>query len=238
MRTKNTDSEKTAFDIARPLLEALFGVFVVDESQVDKPDAAINVIKPNKKHGRLNLRKAFKVGIEITTVDPRTYLRYNNERKRDQEKVEEKILESIETQKDIGQSVRYYKIPVTFDYISRAAEAKSEKYAVYTLAGNYGQMVLICFSNLVRVKDDFFEKGLQQWTAYNLSLVKFPFDVVIFVDVREGVAKRVYEKRKPILDAPPSYDFVDASVEKAESFVLDSVPSEYMNSNPIVVPLE
>lgn len=238
MRSKKTASEEIVFEIAKPLLKTLYGVFNVDKNQVDKPDAAIDVIKPNKKHGRLNLKRPFKVGIEITTVDPRTFLRYNNERERDQDKVEDEIFKSIETGKDIGSSIRYYKVPIPADYISSAIEGKSKKHVSYTDGGNYKEMILICFSELVRVKDRFFEDGLKKWTAYNLSNANFPFDVVIFVDVRDGVAVRIYEKKKQIFTTPAPYNYIDASVEKSESFILEGNCAEYMNENPLIAPKE
>jgi hypothetical protein len=69
--------EEHVLNLSRPALHKLYGGYNIDTNQVDRPDVAIDVKKPHKIFGKE--RKPFKVGVEITTVDPAKMLSYLND---------------------------------------------------------------------------------------------------------------------------------------------------------------
>lgn len=233
MENKKRNLELAALDSATDLLKRIYGIFEINPSQVDKPDAEIKITKPKKiKYGTT----PFSVGVEITTVDPQDYLEYFNETKHSKAIIEEKTMQAIESQQNIGQSSKYMSTKVPADFISSQATRKSGKYSGYMNAGGYREVALICFSEMLSTKDRIFNGGLKQWTDYYLSSEGFPFDVVIFVDLRSRDAVRIYDKKRPLLVPPPAYAYPDATIERSNFFLLAGQPGEFMNKNPLVSP--
>lgn len=233
MECSKREIELTVLNATTELLMKIYGKFEVNHLQTDRPDAAIRVTKPKKnKHGRV----PFTVGIEITTVDPDDYLEYFNDQKHGRTLIAERIDKAIESQENIGQSSKYKATPIPDDYISSKAMRKSKKYANYMNGGKYREIVLLCFSELLEIKNEIFYKGLKQWTDYRLSSAGFPFDVVVFVDLKSFCAVRIYERQRPMRAAPPPYDYADATIERCESFLLCGQSGEFMNKNPLITP--
>lgn len=225
--------ELTVLDIAKELLGKLYGKFDTNPDQEDRPDAEINVYKPKKnKFGR----EPFNVGIEITTVDSSDHLGYFNDKKHGRDMVAERISNAIASRKNIGQSIKYMETPIPEDYISSGVMGKSKDYATYINSGNYREVALLCFSQLVNIESNLFRDGLKPWTEYKLSAAEYPYDVVIFVDLRSRRAVRVYEKRRPAQEVPPAYPFEGATIERSETFLLTNQAGEFLNSNPLITP--
>lgn len=234
MQDMKRETELTVLNAAKELLGKIYGKFDVDESQKDRPDAAIEVTNPVKvKHGRAS----FNVGIEITTVDPLDYLAYFNDTKHGSSLVAEKINKAIESGENIDQSVKYKPTSIPDNYISsRLIDNKLSKYAEYMGEGKYREIALLCFSELVNIESDIFCKGLKQWTDYNLSSTEFPYDVVVFVDLQSHRAERIYEKKKPMGTVPPPYQYAHTTIERSESFLLTGLVGKFMDQNPLITP--
>lgn len=88
------ETEIHVLELSRSLLHKLYGGYNVDKSQIDRPDAAINVKKPHKKFGKA--RVPFRVGIEITTCDKGDDLAYLNDKKFGKDKVTQQVDDFIE----------------------------------------------------------------------------------------------------------------------------------------------
>ena len=79
MHGEKLENERRVLDLSLPLLKKMYGEIKVDPRQMDRPDAAIEVVKPRKQVSRD--RKPFSVGIEITTIDTAESLAYFNDKK-------------------------------------------------------------------------------------------------------------------------------------------------------------
>lgn len=198
---KKRELEEYVLKLAEPLLEKLYGKFSFDPAQTDRPDAAIDVYKPHKRFGR----KAwpFRVGIEITTVDKRYDLAYLNDEKYGRDMVIAQTRSVLEDGLDSARPIKRAEINIPDSYIYDGAISKKQKYQGYTESGTYREIILLCFSDVVSTDTALFKEHLEESTDYLLSNEQFPFDVVVFVSLRQGNPARVYRKSNPRL-APPA----------------------------------
>lgn len=174
--------ERQILTRVKPLLKKLYGDFVVDVSQTDRPDAAIKVLKPRKQVDQTGA--PFSVGIEITTVDQSEPLAYFNGARSELETVD---------------------IVISKSYIYEGAIKKINKYQEYAEASTFREIILICFSQVLGVHDPFFKQCVAGWSGFLLQKAAFPFEKVIFVDLKANEASVIYDVRKAVL-APPSVD--------------------------------
>ncbi len=172
--------ERQILTLAKPLLKKLYGDFVVDLSQTDRPDAAIKVLQPRKQVDRTGA--SFSIGVEITTVDQQEPLAYFNGARSELQAVD---------------------ITISKSYIYDGAIKKTDKYKEYAEVKAFREIILICFSQVLGVHDPFFTQCVVGWTGFLLHKASFPFEKVIFVDLKANEARVVYDVRKPVL-TPPS----------------------------------
>lgn len=199
---KKRELEEHVLTLTRPLLEKLYGKFSVDPTQTDRPDAAITVCKPHKRFGRN--AEAFRVGIEITTVDKEQDLAYLNDEKYGRDKMIAQTLDILENGIDSDKPIKKAEIEITDSFIYDGAIRKKDKYQGYVESGAYREIILLCFSNVVNPNEDYFKEHLRGCTNYLLSKAQFPFDAVVFVNSLHGAPVRIYKKSDPLLVLPPS----------------------------------
>lgn len=197
---KKRKLEERVLKLAEPLFEKLYGKFFVDPAQTDRPDAAITVYKPHKRFGRKTA--AFRVGIEITTVDKRQDLAYLNDEKYGRDKVIAQTMDVLENGFESGKPIKKVEIEITDSYIYDGAIRKKEKYQGYFESGTYSEIILLCFSDVVATDKAFFKEHLRGCTDHLLSKAQFPFDAVVFASFQSGNAVRVYRKSNPLLVPP------------------------------------
>lgn len=176
--------ERYVLKLAQPLLKKLYGEFEVDPSQSDRPDAAIWVCRPRKQVESTG--RAFSVGIEITTVDKEEPLAYINGA-------------HALTHSEIESSIDIV-IPKT--YVYDGVLKKQNKYKEYAEGNTFKEIILVCFSQVLRISDPFFKQCVAGWSAYLLTKAAFPFEKVVFVDMKEGTAVQVYDSQRPIWQPP------------------------------------
>jgi hypothetical protein len=203
------EQEEHVLMLAKPLLEKLYGKFSVDQNQMDRPDAAIVVDKPRKCFGIK--AKPFTVGIEITTVDKGEDLAYLNDEKYGRDRVIAQTMETLNNGVDSSTPIKSIEVEITDSYIYDGAIRKAEKYQDYLESGTYRQIILLCFSDVISTDTDFFNKHLKDCTNHLLSKAQFPFDVVVFVSLRQGNPVRVYRKSDPLLVPPPPSEYLSSS---------------------------
>lgn len=222
--------ENHILNLSMPLLLKLYGHCKVDESQSDRPDAAVDVCKPHKRFGKKC--EPFKVGIEITTVDKEVPLAYLNDKKFGQEKLTKQINDSINFGIDSEQPNKKIDVEIPKSYIYDGVVKKSEKHASYMNLGEFKEIIIICFSDVISSNNVIFKRGLMEWSNRLLSQNKFPFDKVIFVDLLGGRPVRVYDKNKPLSEDPPPYIYSDSSITVAQGPFMRT--GETYNLNKII----
>ncbi|QLA82504.1 hypothetical protein EXV95_18790 [Acidovorax sp. JMULE5] len=197
---KKRELEELVLKLAEPLLELLYGKFTVDPAQTDRPDAAITVHKPHKRFGcKVG---PFRVGIEITTVDKGRDLAYLNDEKYGRDMVIAQTMAALENDVDSDKPTKKAEIEITDSYIYDGVIRKKDKYQGYFESGTYREIILLCFSDVVTTDTAFFRKHLWHCTSHLLSKAQFPFDAVVFANLRRGHPVRVYRKSDPLLVPP------------------------------------
>lgn len=195
--------ERRVLAAAMPELRRIYGEFEVDESQIDRPDAA------------LDLETGQRVGIEITTIDGPDGLQYMRD---------SKISEGAErSQRDrlsqglspLEQPTKLLRIDLTRDYLASGALRKHRKYAGYQATGAFDELVLVTFSDHIRMSTPGFSSYYAPMANWVLSREQFPFDRVIFVCNAAQEAVTIYDKRAPAQAAPPESLYPDRSSEVA-----------------------
>jgi hypothetical protein len=235
---KKREQEEHVLELTKPLLEKLYGRFSVDSDQKDKPDAAITVYKPHKRFGRN--ASPFRVGIEITTVDKAQDLAYLNDKKHGRDEIIAQTIDALENGIDSGIPIKKTTIEIADSFIYDGAIPKKDKYQSYVESGAYREIILLCFSDLVETESPLFKEQLQGWTNHLLSKTQFPFDAVVFVNLRRGNPVRVYKKRDPLLAAPaPSRHsgstvtvFQGPTMRVGQQYNL----KEIMSNDPLIAP--
>ena len=199
--------ERAVLERARSLLLQLYGNYSVDEDQKDRPDAAIDVARPHKRFGRD--RKPIKVGIEITTVDPKDYLAYFNNKIFGQDLVDAQFEASLQHGTDPERLNKYMKVSVPDTYIYDGIKGKAAAHEAYKVNGPYGEIILLCYTDVLESDILFLQEGLLEWTNYYASQNGFPFDKVLFLAKESESAEKIYDRRTLLREQPPPYDFTN-----------------------------
>lgn len=187
--------ERYLLNIAVPVLKEIYGDFKIDESQKDKPDAAI-ILKNNKR-----------VGIEIVTAETKDVKKRLNGIKSAKKLAEKKYFE------EGHDFVPINNVYVNHDeeYISTAAEKKIGKYQSYKATNRFDEIILIVASNFLNTRYEDFKKCHIPITQSKLYEAKFPYDKLIYVyfqnDPKFDEAILIYDKNKKYeLNLPSNYD--------------------------------
>ncbi len=197
--------ERYLLNIAVPVLKEIYGDFKIDESQKDKPDAAI-ILKNNKR-----------VGIEIVTAETEDVKKKLNGIKSAKKLAEKKSFEE-------GQdAVLVNKVNVIHneEYISTAAKNKIEKYQTYKATNNFDDIILIVASNFLNTRYEDFKKCHIPITQSKLYEAKFPYDKLIYVyfqnDPKFDEAILIYDKNEKYNLNPSSINNQEGKVMLTQS---------------------
>ena len=201
---KKEDEETQIFNLAHSLLEKIYNKFTIDPTVNDKPDKAIYLSKSPPRHGKRR-SKPVKVGIEITTADPPGYLSYMNERKKDKETITAQIDEVMESGIAPTQAMKKIGNKIYKDWIFEGIRNKSEKFQSYA-NGDYDEIILICYSDVIDIDSHIFKGGLKDWTNYLLSSSKFPFDKVLFIGA-DNICTQIYDRIEGQKPEPMEYEY-------------------------------
>lgn len=185
--------ERLILEAAYPLLNDLYGHFEIDPEQVDKPDAAINVSAPTQR-----------IGIEITSVDDQGVKAYLNEVKHEMKIVRQQVEAWQRDGSYVTAPRKKIEIVPHAKYILKGAEKKRNHYEKYAGSGPYNEVILLCHSDYIdpELSD---RLGIIEWTNFHMSVDGFPYNKVIFADVRTQKAVLVYERNKPLMKKPLRY---------------------------------
>ncbi|OCG79623.1 hypothetical protein [Gilliamella sp. Occ4-3] len=162
---KKIEFERYLLNIAVPVLKKIYGDFKIDESQKDKPDAAI-ILKNNKR-----------VGIEIITAEPEEVKKSLNGTKSATKLAAEKFF------KEGHNSVLVNRVDVNHneEYILIAAKNKIGKYQAYKSTNKFDEIILIVASNFLNTRYEYFKKCHIPITQSKLYEAKFPYNKLIYV---------------------------------------------------------
>ncbi|MGA4521364.1 hypothetical protein [Citrobacter portucalensis] len=228
--------EEHVLNLSRPALHKLYGGYSIDTNQVDRPDAAIDVKKPHKTFGKE--RKPFKVGVEITTVDPAKTLSYLNDENFGRDIINNQINDLISNGIDSVRPSKKIDTKITRTYIYDSVKKKGKKYEEYTLAGDFKETIVLCFSDVIDSGNQIFKNGLCEWTNYLLSEDAFPFDKVIFVGLRGGKPVCVYDKSRPVKVMPKEYQYEYSSITSMQGPMLKFGKTynlnDYFSQEPLI----
>jgi hypothetical protein len=109
---------------------------------------------------------------------------------------------------------------ITRTYMYDSVIKKGKKYEGYTLAGDFKETIVLCFSDVIDSGYEIFKNGLCEWTNYLLSKDAFPFDKVIFVGLCGGNPVCVYDKSRPAKVMPKEYQYEHSSVTSMQGPML------------------
>ncbi len=238
MSSKKIVSERAVLDRATPLLSQLYGNYTVDESQKDRPDAAIYLSKPPQRFGTPS--KSVRIGVEITTVDSQIFLAYWNDKKHGRDLVNAQIEDALERGIDGTAPIKKMEVPTTKSMIFDGVKGKGGLYSEYMKQGNFHEMVLLCFSEVIRTDQWYFKDGVLHWTDYLLSEARFPFNKVIFVHRYDGNAVQIYDKRSPRRKPPRPYAYSNVFVTNSQGpmFLTDRAYKldDIFSQDPLIPP--
>ncbi|MEQ5777101.1 hypothetical protein J4E05_16360 [Thalassospira sp. NFXS8] len=198
---KKRNLELKVLDLAKTELDKLYGFYNIDESQNDRPDAAINVIEPRSDFDEKN--PSFKVGIEITSVDKEDVQAYFNDQTYGINKINEAFAENKKNGGKINHANKKMEIFVDEFYIYEGAMKKLKKHEDYAKSNIFKDIILICHSENTNSN-----KLLREWTNFLLSKENFPFDKVLFTALETQKCFLIYEKKKPLLTEPRPFNHV------------------------------
>ncbi|WP_192564478.1 hypothetical protein [Pseudomonas gozinkensis] len=190
---KKIEDERLVLEAANTLLKELYGLFEIDPTQTDKPDAAIETSEPKKR-----------IGIEITSIDDQRVKAYLNDKKLEREIVRKQV---EDFQRDGSYSTAPRKkidIDVNAKYIYKGASKKLDHYKNYAAAGTFDEVILLCYSDYIS-PDLSARLGIIEWTNFFLSADDFPYEKVIYASVEDQNAVVVYERNKPLKRKPLRY---------------------------------
>ncbi len=232
--------EEHILKLAEPLLYKLYGRFSVDPTHTDRPDVAITVHEPRKRFGR-NVG-AFKVGVEVTTVDRAQDLAYLNDKKYGRDKIIAQTRNALENGIDSNRPIKKAEIRIDKSYIYDGAIKKEGKYCEYMNAGDYREIILLCFSDVIATNTNIFREHLRDHTNYLLSKSQFPFDAVLFASLQGGDPVRIYKRTEPLLTPPKSsphqhQEHVETIIHGPTMRVGQTYKlEEIFSNNPIITP--
>ena len=191
MCNKKIIDERKFLELAQDALTNIFGQFKIDESQTDKPDAAIILERDSKC-----------IGIEITSVDRGKDLAYINEKKLTNEASNQQITDFIEKGAVTKNPMKSRSISFPKEYISSGIESKRTKFAGYSDNGSFDELIVLATSKFLDVDNSDFEDYLSVWANFLLSDTQYPFDKVIFVGCKSGKATLIYDAQNPLIEKP------------------------------------
>ncbi|MCF6190978.1 MAG: hypothetical protein L3J51_10900 [Cocleimonas sp.] len=177
------DKERHILKLAYPLLTDLYGSFDVNPNQLDRPDAAINLMLNN-----------IQIGIEVTLIDKPKNCEYLNNEKLSKGVQEQQVKDLLNNGTCSTQPIKKVSIPFPNDYIFENVIKKAKKYQSYMESEEYTEMLILSFSSHLNIKHHSFNDYIKPWTAFLLSEKQFPFDKVIFVCEETKKAVVIYDK--------------------------------------------
>lgn len=235
--SKKIKSEREILKRAHSLLEKLYGVYDPDKNQTDRPDAAIDVTCPRKQVARD--RKPIKVGIEITTVDPKEYLAYFKDEKHGKDLKDAELETLIKYNRTSGRAEKKEKITITSTFIYDGVKNKAKLYESYNYDGVYREVILLCYTEILLPTDEFL-KDLVDWSNYYMSVNNYPFDKVIFLAGDSFSAIKVYDRKTPLRDKSLLRKWSNKSVCIARGILIPADTSfniyDSFSNGPIIKP--
>lgn len=186
--------ERNILELAKPLLGEIYGNFQVDTEQTDRPDAAI-ILGTTK--GR--------VGIEITSVDGKDVQQYFNDEKFGKDIELRLVNDLVSSGNYSNRPLKKASIPFPNSYIADGVFKKIAKHSEYLASGEYEEIILISFSEVLEIRSRHFDSYHKPWTWNLLKEKSFPFSKVMFVCKQHGDAALVYDKNVPA-PATPEHD--------------------------------
>lgn len=212
------DVERTVLELAKPLLQEIYGDFEVDQEQRDKPDAAIIL---RSSGNNCPATKTKKIGIEITTVDKPQDMQYLNDEKFSQNLVVEQLQVLAAGGEAANRPNKKLSIEFPNTYISSGVTKKASKHQAYSATGQFNELIVLAFSSQFDLNDADLREYHAAWCSYHLSCSSFPFDRVIFVSTcKAGDAVVVYDKEKPRTHAPERDEDKETRIEILKSPIL------------------
>lgn len=212
-KEKQEAEENYVLELTAPLLKEIYKKYIVDDTQNDKPDKAILLLKPPARFGKP--RNPPRIGIEITTADPPEYLSYINERKKDKATVVAQIEEALDKGIIPRSPMKKIGNRISLDWIYKGVRDKARKYPSYTGAGRFDELILLCHSDVIMTTQRLFYDGLKDWTNYLLSIENFPFDKVLFLGC-DNKAIQIYNKSKKLVIEPSPYMYQGSVIDSLQ----------------------
>lgn len=212
-RQKQEAEEDCVLELTAPLLKEIYKNYIIDETQKDKPDKAILLLKPPARFGKPKNRP--RIGIEITTADPPEYLSYINERKKDKAIVVTQIQEALDKGTIPQSPMKKIGNRISHDWIYKGVRDKAKKHPAYTNAGRFDELILLCHSDVIMTTQRLFQDGLKDWTNYLLSIENFPFDKVLFLG-HDNKAIQIYNKSKKLAIEPDPYIYEGSVIDSLQ----------------------
>lgn len=92
------------------------------------------------------------------------------------------------------------------DWIFKGIEDKASKHQSYVEKGEFLELVLLCYSDIIDTTNYIYYDGLKEWTEYLLGQENFPFDRVLFIG-GNNVFEQVYKKSKKTKTQPSPFKY-------------------------------
>lgn len=229
--------ENQIFDLAAPLLQKLYNKFVKIPEQVDKPDAAIELLNPPKRFGT---KEKVTIGIEITSVDPGWFLAYAKDKKYGADLVMERLEQTLEQGIIHHNPTKNIDVPIPQSFIFDGMKGKADKHETYRSQCKFDEIILLCFSEVTWAGSPIFQEGLAAWTDYQLSEIGFPYDKVIFLGLADQRPIQIYDKKNKKSKRPAPYLYPDATITWSNPApmpcgVIENIDSKFFGT-PIIPP--
>ena len=148
--------ENQIFDLTAPLLQKLYNKFVKIPEQVDKPDAAIELLNPPKRFGT---KEKVTIGIEITSVDPGWYLAYANDSKYRADLMMERLEQTLKQGIIHDNPTKITDVPIPQSFIFDGMKGKADKHEAYRSQRKFDEIILLCFSEVIWAEIQYFKGG-------------------------------------------------------------------------------
>lgn len=189
---EKVEFEREILESSQPLLKKIYGNFSIDKEQIDCPDASI-ILEKNKA----------KIGIEITCIDNEDVLKYFND-ERISSKILNEQLSNIDGNYEYCENpMKKLSIPYPHTYIYDGVIKKEEKFTNYQKSDNYEEIIILAFTNYLKLKNVKSINYFTKWTQYLLSKEHFSFNKVIFLCNETKKSFIVYDKNLGIPKRTP-----------------------------------
>lgn len=220
--------ERAILELSKSLLVELYGSFKVDDKQLDSPDAAIFLDSSNDK-----------IGIEITSVDSQKAQQYFGDEKISKDVVQKQLDKLILNNEYDSKATKKMTVSIEPKGMAEQILKKSKKYDSYKSNDDYKELIILAFSEYI-VFDKSFKEYLKPIMCNELSINLFQFDKVIFVSLRDGKARLLFDKKEPMIELVKNMD-TKISITKSQSSILPfgktvSIKGLLDDSEPIVEP--